>query len=729
MSSSSLLLALSIAAGTGWVDGPQAPTSTAPLPPATAPRDGEPSGPRPVETLVVAERPPEDTRADVDDGSLAPLLDLRWSTRFDRQILTRGAVLDLESFLQTAAVPGFSWLSTSSGAAQPVARGHDRGQIGLVVDGVPVVDGFGLVAPTEVLSLVGAASLTFQHGARAFAPTTSNAGMIDVDTGGPLTDMGESARTDGLLAAGIGGADLEKGVTTLLRTGWRTARVIGHATLLHRNDQRPGRSVAGIPAVSTSTNLLANSGGAGGSAGLRVDIVPVTDARLFVSWLSGRGVDVPEPALCGDVDLRGRPRDCVRATERGVDLGVVGFDIVRGVNDVVVAPRARIHLQRALSFDDRSGIARDSVDIARDEVVRGGASIGANLRLTHAFAFGITPSADVVVDVYADRASSSFFTRSLSGLDAEPTGDGLAVPAQARAVDGAVVRQKIARARLRFDHALFGVEGGTRLQLQQVAAAAAGDRAAVDAGAVTPSLDIVGRVHITDSVDTFASVGSVEGGLDVAGLLHGPGFSAVTTAPPASVSDRFVEVGVATRHAAVDVDAVFFGSLRDAKAVVGSDGVVGVEGRVTLKPGLDGLLVRGTLAGVVIDDAPLTTAQAPRSRVIQPQATLQAQYQPTTLPFGFYAGVNGALPQTRLSAAEEADASVCPERALTGLTDGVACAGVAGFALVDLGAYLQLGQLRFDLGADNLLDQQGTWRGAVLGSGGASARARVAFLF
>ncbi|HEY1097612.1 MAG TPA: hypothetical protein VGF99_01735, partial [Myxococcota bacterium] len=220
--------------------------------------------------------------------------------------------------------------------------------------------------------------------------------------------------------------------------------------------------------------------------------------------------------------------------------------------------------------------------------------------------------------------------------------------------------------------------------------------------------------------------------------VGGPGF-ATTRAFTTTTDDRFVEVGVNQRHAAVDIDVVAFGSARtrtvldDVTSTDDPQGVLGLESRATVKPALDGLTATVSVAGVLVDDGVFAATSAPSSRTIQPQLGLYAQYQPTTLPFGLYARVVGALPQTRLSPAEQADPTLCPERAGADvLVADAACTGVAGFALVDVGAWLQLGALRFDVGGDNLLDQQGTWRGqppAGLGSGGAAARARVAFLF
>ena len=106
------------------------------------------------------------------------------------------------------------------------------------------------------------------------------------------------------------------------------------------------------------------------------------------------------------------------------------------------------------------------------------------------------------------------------------------------------------------------------------------------------------------------------------------------------------------------------------------------------------------------------------------------RYAPSSLPAGFYVRVAGAVPQSRISGDEQLDPQLCPERPEDEtVAQQTACSGTRGFALVDVGAYLALGQLRFDATGENLTDTQGSWRGAALGTGGQSVRLRVAFLF
>ena len=698
--------------------------------------------------------PPEDRRLVIVDGLPPPLPDLRLSSTLTRQGASQSAAIDLESFLAGSPMPGLVWLTSSSGASQPVGRGHGPGQVAIVVDGVPLVEGFGTsVAPTEVLSLLGASSFTLQHGPRASSPAAnSQAGVLLVDTGGELMALGETMRTEGLVGVGVGGADVESGATGLVRSGWRTLRVQAHGTVLHRDDQRPGRFTLAVPPQSSSTEVRPGSGGAGGTAGARVDVQPFDNARLFVSWLAGRSVDVPDPISCAAVDEAQRSVDCVRATERGADVAMVGLDVARVIDGLTVAPRLRVHLQRALTFDQRSGRGLTAVDTARDEVIRGGASVGATLRTSTPVAWDLTPSVDVDIDAFADRATSMFASRSVRSRDAAPPGDGVPDPSRSRAVDGAVARQGIVRARARLTGAAVSAELGSRLQAQQVQSSAFVDsgREAVDVVGFSPSVDAAIRLRLTSAVEVFGAVGAVERGDDAASLVIGRGHDAATILPAGAGAtrgtERFTELGVSARSAGVDVDVVVFGALRPADVALrpigvaadeastpraGADeGAVGLEGRVTLRPGVDGLQVQATLAGIAVDSDVFVAARAARAGVIQPLGSVQVGYAPTSWPVGVYGRVWGAVPQSRLSPAEQEDPVLCPERSTDALVpQDRPCSGAPGFAMADVGAFVRLGQVRFDLRGENAFDMQGTWRGAVLGTGGAAVRLRLALLF
>ena len=733
-----------------WIEGPAAPPSNAPLPPAVAPRDGV-DGQAPQEVLVVPDRPAEDRRRDRDDGLLDDNVDLRAQTSLSRQSLTSSSSLDLDSALAGLAIPGLVWLTSSSGASRPVARGHQPGQLAIVVDGVPLLtDAFGVsVAPSEVLSPVGVARWTMSFGPRAFSPSSSSqAGLLTIDTGGPLTDLGESHRADGLLAGGSGGADVESGATALLRTGWRTLRVMGHGTVLHRQDQRPGRFSLGLPTSTTpppsSTALVENSGGTGGMVGARVDVVPLEKSRFFISYLAGRSLDVPDPRVCGRSDDEGRTLDCIRAIERGVDVGIVGFDVRRDVGAFSLQPTARVHLQRALSFDERSGRERSSVDLAKDEVTRGGASIGVVVRGREPWVWDLRPAFDVFIDAFADRASSQFFVRSLRRRDAVPDGDGEPFPLRARARPDAVAHQGLVRTQLRLDGALWSASISTRLQALSVTAPAVvdddGRRNAVDVATLAPSVDAAVRVALTPSWQSFVAVGAVDRGDDPAAVVAGPGHGQVrrgSSLGDTRGSERFAEVGISGTSNAIDTDVVVFTSLRTpaptvvaAVQVAGPDqGVAGVEGRFRLKPDVSGLLISGSLAGVVVDEDFFGT-RGPAANVMQPQGQLQIDYAPSSSPFRVFARSYGALPQTRLSTRELDDPQLCPER--TEQTQAPAdrpCSGVPGFLNVDVGAAVQLGQLRVDVTGENVLDQRNVWRGAAMGAGGAAVRARITFVW
>ncbi len=733
-----------------WVVGPEAPPSGAPSPPAVAPRDSDVDGPAAQEVLVVPARPPEDRRRERDDGLLSGAVDLRSQTSLSRRSLTSSSSLDLDSALAGLAIPGLVWLTSSSGASRPVARGHQPGQLAIVVDGVPLLtDAFGVsVAPSEVLSPVGVARWTMSFGPRAFSPSSSQAGLLAIDTGGPLTELGETHRADGLLAAGSGGADVESGVTALLRTGWRTFRVMGHGTVLHRQDQRPGRFTLGLPTATTtppsSTALLPNSGGTGGMVGARVDIVPLEQSRFFLSYLAGRSLDVPDPRVCGRSDDEGSTLDCIRAIERGVDVGIVGFDVRRELASFSVQPTARVHLQRALSFDERSGRERTSVDLAADEVTRGGASVGVVVQGREPLFLDLRPALEVAVDAFADRASSRFFVRSLRRRDAVPDGDGEPFPLRARAIDDAVARQGLLRTRLTLEGGLWSASISTRLQALSVTAPAVvdddGRRNAVDVATLAPSVDAAVRVALTPSWRSFIAVGAVDRGDDPAALVAGPGHGQVrlgSSLGDTRGSERFAELGLSGTSAAIDTDVVVFTSLRTpapaivaAALVAGPDqGVAGVEGRFRLKPDVSGLFISGSLAGVVIDQN-IFTERGAAADVIQPQGQLQLDYAPSSSPFRVFARSFGTLPQTRLSSGELNDPQLCPERTEQTQTPADRpCSGVPGFLSVDVGAAVQLGQLRLDVTGENVLDHRNVWRGAAMGAGGAAVRARITFVW
>jgi hypothetical protein len=221
----------------------------------------------------------------------------------------------------------------------------------------------------------------------------------------------------------------------------------------------------------------------------------------------------------------------------------------------------------------------------------------------------------------------------------------------------------------------------------------------------------------------FVAAGVVAGGAEPAALAAAADVDAVRGA------ERFVELGVTSVGEAIEVGAVGFGALRATDAATDAlDGVVGVEGSVTLKPAPDGLRLRAALAGVVVDAATFTDAQAPAAGVIQPQVSVQASYTPTNQPFGVTLRVWGGLPHNRLALAEVQDASLCPEQAGDPPRGG-ACSGVPAFAIVDVGAYVRLGQFRLDVSGVNALDVEGRYRGAALPVGGATVRARLSLFF
>jgi hypothetical protein len=496
----------------GWVDGPEAPASTALLPPAVGPRDGEAGVAAPQETLVVPPVPGEDPRVVVDDGLLPPLPERRFATRFDRRVLAERAALDLDSFLDRALIPGLVWLPQAAGRSLPTARGLPGSEVAVVVDGVPLLDGAGLVSLTESLGLLAPARLTFRHGPRADSPLSSSAaGMLVVDTGGALDDVGESMRLDGLLAGGFGGPDNEKGALTLVRTGWRLLRFTGHATVLHREDFRLGRVPAELPlVVDDGSATVPNSGGVGGSMGARVDVVPFAASRLFVTWQAGRSLDTGDPRTCSALDVNGRAIDCLRGKERGTDVVIAGFDVLRESFGLAVQPSVRVHAQRTVDDVERFGSSLGFVDTSNDEVFRGGARVAVEVRAdTVQFLDQLDPSVVVAVDVFADRFASEFFSRSLRVRDAEPVTLGIADPLRARFVDDALVSQGLLSVSARVDGQLVGLWAIGRLAGQTISAPKVLGRFDDDVSVASalPGGEGGARLHVTDNVDVTATLG------------------------------------------------------------------------------------------------------------------------------------------------------------------------------------------------------------------------------
>ena len=160
-----------------------------------------------------------------------------------------------------------------------------------------------------------------------------------------------------------------------------------------------------------------------------------------------------------------------------------------------------------------------------------------------------------------------------------------------------------------------------------------------------------------------------------------------------------------------------------------------------LRPADGAVQARLALAGVVVDELDeggviaAVGDERPRAGVVQPQGALSLRWTPpavATIPgrFAFSAGVRGAFPQTRLSTTEQVDRALCPELPVDpDVAQTRPCSGDPGFALVDVGASFVVGQLRVDVDGQNVFDTQGQWRGALLGTGGTTVRARVAFVF
>jgi hypothetical protein len=778
------------AAASDWLEGPSSPPSSPQtLPPATAPREpGVFDDP-----LVVPNAPREDARVVVDDGLLPGPVVFVPERTLTRRELARTAVLDVDSALDRAVVPGLWVLPDDAGQARLSLRGLPAEDTAVVVDGVALVDGGGLVAPTGVWSLLAPASLAVRPGPQVDAPGLPAAGgVVAVEDGGALVDVGESARIDGLLGVGVGGADGEKGVSALVRSGWRTARITAHATLLQRDDLRTGRMPEALPpVVDIDAGVQPGTAGAGGTWGARVDVVPFSRGRLFVAWLAGRTLDTRSPADpthgrpgCGIVDLQGRALDCLRVRERGADVVIAGLDVRRDAGPVMLQPSLRLHGQRALVDVERSGFGLRAVERAFDEDRRLGAraALAVRARSLHLVQTW-SPRVDGFVDAFVDELHSSFFRRSTLGRDAEPPGDGLPEPSRARLVEGARAATTSLGITLRADPGdgdPVALWTSVRLTGSTIAApivpgrldqASVAERAR---GQIAPSVDVGMSARLWRATRTpratwsaWMNAGQL-GQLESFGAqLRGPetgvdvvrdagGIVVVDPAPPETRALPFVQAGLVWTSAVADADVTAFaqagrGAL--ASSTTGDGSVLWRRGADVLRRGVelattwraaDGdLVVRGSLAAVwadVLDEegigAVLLGHERPLAGTVQPRTAWTARWTPSSWwassspPFSFFAGVRGAIPQTRLSNVEQQDRTLCPE--LPGdpaLLQTRPCTGVPGFALVDAGATVAVGQLRIDLAGENVFDTQGTWRGALLGSGGQAVRLRLGWVF
>ena len=277
-----------------------------------------------------------------------------------------------------------------------------------------------------------------------------------------------------------------------------------------------------------------------------------------------------------------------------------------------------------------------------------------------------------------------------------------------------------------------------------------------NAFSIAPSLEVTTRLALASSVHTFLTVGRLGLAPSATSLVGGPGLlgaprgasssTASTSAAQLAGNRDFAEMGVDGSWAPVDVAVLVYGSLdrldqafddvdgsgsvSGQVAGLGSTGSLGLEGRIRLKPDLEGLTVEGVLAGVAVDTDPFSEDAAPHAGILAPTGSLSLNYQPRHGPVGGYLRVWGALPQGRLAPSETEVPAFCPERPTDPATPQErACSGIPGFGVLDVGAYLQLGQLRFDVSGENVFDTQGRATGAILGTGGAAVRTRLAFVF
>lgn len=730
--------------GNPWSTGPEAPPPDESAPIPASPR--EPGAD--VDALDVPARPPEPARAPLALGLLAPAPDARLTTERARGALLADGALDLDTAL--AGTPGLWFMHEQAGAAHLSARGLDERHVAVVLDGVPLFDLAGLLPPLEQLSLPGSAHLSFAHGARARTVVGGvAAGALSVASGGPFADVGESLRLDGALAAGYGGADLEKGVLAFGDTGVHRARAAVHAALLNREDQRRGRA----PELDEPGSVLPRSGGSGGAVGARVDVSPWPGLRLFSSWHSARALSAGRAPACADSDAQGRARDCVTTLERGLDAWIAGGDAALPLAGATLGVSLRAHAQHGVALDERSGTGLNFVERAHDEGVRAGAGLVLEARLPPLALWDVVePRTTLSFDGYGDLLASRYARRSLRQRDAEPPGEGIEDPLRARRVDGAAARHGAVGLELRADGARGAAWGTASVGLASVSAPALAGRleAALEAGEASPSAELGARARLMAGLDVAVVATHVQMARDPAALLLGPELGAEVVLPQhpdtTGLVDDALELSLAWRGSFADAALAVWGAQRAGTLVATVDpddvdtfgalprlmpGPVqiarGVEARGTLRPGTDGLVAQASFGLVDVDDGGLFEARAPTSGVPNAQGTLGASWSPPGLPFGVRAGARFLLPQQRLSPAEQADPTLCPERPsdedlAAGAVQEQPCRGAGGAFLFDLGAHLDVGAFRVDAMVENLLDQQGALRDEAIGFGGAAGR-------
>lgn len=667
-----------------WTDGPDAPGPTT-VPHPQAPR--EPGAQ--AQVLDEPAVPPEPARPALP--ALAPRApEARFETLRTREDLRSTGALDLDTAL--VDVPGLWLFHEQAGASRMWARGSTRERdVAVTLDDVPVLDLRGLLPVLEQFTPSSHSSWRLHHGPRVDTGSRGGAaGLLELSSldEDALRDQGETMRLQGMLGGGYGGADLEKGVFTIVETGFRRARIGLHATLLNREDQRLGRGLS--LAGDEPGGLLLRSGGSGGAVGARVDVVPMRDLHVFSTWHSSRALEVAHPDLCRGSDRFGRAVDCTRTTERGLDVWIVGGDERVALAGATLLLHGRAHTQHAVANEQRTGAFITVADTFLDDGVRAGARGGVELVLPSVALVDVwRPRAEVGVDLFRDTVTSRFFTRSTRLRDAEVPGLGVEDPSRARLAtsspDDTFAAISLA---LRADGARASLWADGRI---------AGDG---------PAAEIGGRARLLEDVSAFLA------------LVHRP-------------DDDTLEGGVLWSGSFFDVDAVLWGSTRPAveRGVDVRDAETGwgTEARASLRPGLDGLVARGTLGVVSMDRGALLDVREPLAGVPNPAATLLVAYAPSTMPAGFFARARGLLPQQRLSRAEVLDVTLCPERPTgeelaAGVQQQQACSGAPGAFLLDVGAHVTLGRMRFDAVAENLLDQQGALRDEPIGFGGTSVR-------